>query len=121
MAAAVAYTYGFDPGTRQYVDQSPRNGRGQPVNTGDRLVPLYRLDLDGAGFAGLTYSQPWDVTGTVRGLAVRLGEGGQAPGSMSGATFEVDWVRLVPRGTETTVDLSWSSLGAPVTLTARHT
>lgn len=61
----------------------------------------------------------WNLTGTVRGLAVRLGGDVTQPHLLNGQTVELDWMRLVPRG-ERTVTLSWSGFGGAVTLTATH-
>ncbi len=99
---------GFDSmSARKYVNQSP-----VAEQSSTSRFHIYKMDLD-------TVSQYWGTgaayTGTIRGLRVGLGNELGA-----GATVDVDWVRLIPRGLETTLQLNWTTTGSSVTLTARH-
>jgi hypothetical protein len=111
----VSISTGFDAEIGRYANQSP------PAVQSDTRYHIYKLDLDTTVNQHRMSGAPWAAAGTVRGLRLGLGEGtGQdVAGSLSGATIDVDWVRLTRRGASIR-RLTWSGLGAPVVLTATN-
>jgi hypothetical protein len=92
---------GGDP----FANQAPQ---GNQVDTSSHI---YMLDLDRGAILG--GNQPW--AGIMGGLSLKAA----ANAAFTGATIELDWVRLTPRD-EVTTTLAWSGFSGRVTLTAAN-
>ena len=112
--ARIGLSTGFDDVHQRYINQSPVASQGAAV------YHIYKMDLDRTlPVTTRDVNRPWTSSPVARGLRVALGEGVLAPGSLSNATIEVDWVRLVRRGIRT-VTLAGSGFASRVTLTATN-
>jgi hypothetical protein len=113
--ARLGLSTGFDDVHQRYINQSPVASQSSTAS-----YHIYKIDLDRAlPVTTRDVNRSWTSSSVARGIRLGLGEGVLAPDTLSNATIEVDWVRLVRRAVRTVL-LSGTGFASRVTLTATN-